>query len=61
MTIEQARKQKGMTRRDLSTWLEIPYRTLENWEKGNNQCPTYVEKLIIAEILRRTTKEPPIR
>jgi Helix-turn-helix. len=61
MTIEQARKEKGMSRRDLSVWLEIPYRTLENWEKGNNQCPTYVEKLIIAEILRRTTKEPPIR
>ena len=34
MTIEEARKQKGMSRREVSEWLEIPYRTLSNWETG---------------------------
>lgn len=51
MTIEDARKSKGMTRKDLSEWLTIPYRTLENWENGVRQCPLYVEKLIIEKIL----------
>ena len=52
MTIEEARKSKGMTRRYISDWLEIPYRTLENWERGTRECPAYVEKLIVAEIIR---------
>ena len=39
MTIEEARKQKGMSRREVSEWLEIPYRTLSNWETGVRSCP----------------------
>ena len=49
MTIEEARKQKRMNRKELSDWLEIPYRTLEN---GARSCPVYVEKLIVEKILR---------
>ena len=41
MTIEEARKQKGMSRREVSEWLEIPYRTLSNWETGVRSCPHY--------------------
>jgi len=52
MTIEEARKQKRMNRKELSDWLEIPYRTLENWENGARSCPVYVEKLIVEKILR---------
>ena len=54
MTIEEARKQKRMNRKELSDWLEIPYRTLENWENGARSCPVYVEKLIVEKILRET-------
>ena len=46
MKIEEARKQKNMSRRELSEWLEIPYRTLTNWENGERSCPDYIEKLI---------------
>lgn len=52
MTIGEARKQKGMNRKELSEWLEIPYRTLENWENGVRGCPAYLEKLIVEKILR---------
>ena len=39
MTIEEARKQKGISRREVSEWLEIQYRTLSNWETGVRSCP----------------------
>ena len=52
MTIEEARKQQGMSRRELSDWLEIPYRTLTIWEIGERSCPHYIEKLIVEKILQ---------
>ena len=52
MKIEEARKQKNMSRRELSEWLEIPYRTLTNWENGVRSCPHYIEKLIVEKILQ---------
>jgi len=58
MNIEEARKSKGMSRRYVSEWLDIPYRTLENWEKGSNPCPTYTEKLVIEKIM---ASNPPIK
>lgn len=51
MTITEARKSAGMSRKDISEWLEIPYRTLTNWENGERQCPIYIEKLIVEKIL----------
>mgnify|MGYP000579980385 FL=1 len=52
MNIEEARKKMSMSRKDVSRKLGIPYRSLENWEKGLNKCPDYVERLVVAEILR---------
>lgn len=52
MTIGEARKQQGMSRKELSDWLEIPYRTLTNWENGERGCPKYIEKLIVEKILQ---------
>lgn len=51
MTIQEARSQVGMNRTQLSEWLEIPYRTLTNWENGARPCPAYIEKLIVEKIL----------
>lgn len=51
MTIKDARIQKNLSRQELADWLEIPYRTLTNWENGVRQCPAYVEKLIVEKIL----------
>lgn len=52
MNIEEARKARGMSRKDVSRKLGIPYRSLENWEKELSKCPDYVERLVVAEILR---------
>lgn len=52
MNIEEARKARGISRKDVSRKLGIPYRSLENWEKGLSKCPDYVERLVVAEILR---------
>jgi len=57
MTIKEARKEKGMSRRDVSDWLEIPYNTLSNWENGERPCPVYVEKLVVEKILSRAVDE----
>lgn len=52
MTIKEARKKQGMSRKEISEWLEIPYRTLTNWENGERACPHYMEKLVVEKILR---------
>lgn len=57
MTIEDARKSCGMSRKDVAEWLEIPYRTLTNWENGERQCPPYIEKLIVEKILTGKTEK----
>jgi DNA-binding transcriptional regulator YiaG len=53
MTIKEARTSCGMSRRELSEWLEIPYRTLTNWENEVRNCPPYIEKLIVEKVLQR--------
>lgn len=52
MKLQETREQAGMTRVQLSKWLDIPYRTLTNWENGERECPAYVERLIIEKIER---------
>ncbi|MBQ8983752.1 MAG: helix-turn-helix domain-containing protein [Lachnospiraceae bacterium] len=51
MTIQEAREKVGLTRKQLCEWLEIPYRTLQNWEIGVRACPPYMEKLIVEKII----------
>ena len=51
MTIKEARKSVGITQRTLSELLEIPLRTIEDWDRGKRNPPRYVEKLIVEKIL----------
>ena len=51
MTIKEARKSVGITQRTLSELLEIPLRTIEDWDSGKRNPPRYVEKLIVEKIL----------
>ena len=44
MTIKEARYLSGLTQKEVSVLLEIPLRTLENWESGVRVPPVYVEK-----------------
>lgn len=52
MTIKEAREKAGLTQATMSEKMEIPKRTIEDWERGVRVPPKYVERLIIAELER---------
>ncbi|MFR2255985.1 MAG: helix-turn-helix domain-containing protein [Ruminococcus sp.] len=56
MTIKEARKKAGLTQAKMSDLLEIPKRTIGDWETGTRKPPAYVEKLIIRELERIATE-----
>ena len=45
-TILEIRQATGLNRKQFSDALRIPYRTVEDWEKGARACPAYVAELI---------------
>lgn len=49
------RKESGMNRKDFAEWLDIPYRTMQEWELGRRAMPQYVLSLIIYKV--RNEKE----
>lgn len=44
--IGQLRGTTGFSRKEFGDYFGIPYRTIENWEKGTNKCPEYVYQLM---------------
>ena len=44
--IRELREQTGMTRKDFSTHIGIPLRTIEDWEAGRRRPPEYISRLI---------------
>jgi len=52
MKLKEARVAAGLTQKEMSELLDIPKRTIENWEAETRKCPEYVEKLIINELSR---------
>ena len=50
MTLKEARLVAGLTQQAMSDLLEIPKRTIEEWEAGRRKCPPYVERLVIKEL-----------
>lgn len=55
MTIKEARENAGISRAEMSRQMEIPLRTIEDWESGKRTPPPYVAKLIIEKL--NTIKE----
>lgn len=47
---KSARLAAGLTRAAMSDLMEIPLRTLENWESGNRIPPKYVERWVLKEL-----------
>lgn len=45
--IKETRAEYSITQREMSEILEIPLRTIENWESGKRKPSKWVEKLII--------------
>ena len=50
--IKEVRIAAGLTQQELSDWLEIPKRTLENWEQGSRIPSPWLEKLSVEKIER---------
>lgn len=45
--IKEARIKTGMTRAEVARLLEMPYRTLQNWEDDVRYPAPYIERLVI--------------
>lgn len=50
MTIKEARIKSGMSQLEASEFLQIPKRTLEDWESGRRKPPEYVEKMVVEKL-----------
>lgn len=50
MTIKEARLNAGLTQKAMSELLEIPKRTIEDWESGRRNCAPWAEKLIVEKL-----------
>ena len=46
MSIKELRKMTGMTQKAFGEYFNIPHRTIQNWEGGQNECPAYLLELI---------------
>lgn len=51
-SIKRARQRAGLSQKELSELLEVPKRTIENWDNGSRKPPKWVEKLIIEKLER---------
>lgn len=40
------REESGMNRREFSEYFSIPYRTVQDWERGKRKMPDYLLRLI---------------
>ena len=47
---KMVRKESGMNRKDFAEWLGIPYRTMQDWERGVSEVPDYVLNLIAYKV-----------
>lgn len=45
-SLKRIREDLGMNRTEFSLYMEIPLRTLEEWEAGRRMMPDYVLRLI---------------
>lgn len=59
MIIKEKREELGISRAELSRLLDIPIRTLENWESGVNSPPKWAEKLLLEKLETLKSKEEP--
>ena len=46
MTLKELREQSGMNLTQFSKYFGIPYRTIQSWERGERQCPSYLLELM---------------
>ena len=49
--LKAAKKAAGMTQQKMADRMRIPKRTIEEWERGNNVPPEYVQRFVLNELL----------
>jgi DNA-binding transcriptional regulator YiaG len=54
--IREARKAAGLSQVEMGRRLDIPLRTIQDWEADRRSCPPYVERLVLKELIERTEK-----
>lgn len=50
------RELSGMTRKEFCDYFGIPYRTVQDWELGNRNCPAYLVELMRYKLEHESTK-----
>lgn len=50
MTFRDLREQSGMGLKQFSDHFGVPYRTVQNWNAGANDCPEYLMNLFIYKL-----------
>ena len=48
---KKIRESTGMNRKEFAEYLNIPYRTMQDWELGNSQVPEYVLRLVAYKVM----------
>ena len=52
----KVREQTNMNRKEFAEWLGIPYRTMQDWERGVSEVPDYVLNLIAYKVKKSSLK-----
>ena len=50
------RELSGMTRKEFCDYFGIPYRTVQDWELGNRNCPGYLLDLMRYKLEHESAK-----
>ena len=48
--LKEARKAAGLTQKTMVARMLMPRRTLEDWERGLNIPPEYIQRLVLNEL-----------
>ena len=51
------RQESGRNRKDFAEWLDIPYRTMQEWELERRAMPEYVLRLIAYKVYNEKQKK----
>jgi transcriptional regulator with XRE-family HTH domain len=56
-SLKTARKRAGLTQQGMAGRMEIPRRTIQDWEGGKMIPPSYVQRLVLNELETLLTKD----
>lgn len=57
MQFKELREKSEMNLTEFAAFFNIPYRTVQNWEYGNRECPAYLIELMIFRLEHNEDKK----